>query len=227
MQLLFILTGTPESSVALLQVRLLIFNFRFSSLFIDPDLQVAEINVPKYTAVRMLELADFVTDVLTAIVVGRRVNNSWFLLLLVLFSLSASSIVNLYRCYTHIDDNQTYLMRRKRAALGLALIAFEDLIMIPVNLILVIYDLVLVSAGVQTFNLASLLDNSLVLLSAFIGFLTISFKLSSGCTDVFCGNKGYEGDLHDLDEFLKNESGPARPSKTDTCRFLDWLSQMY
>ena len=144
--------------------------------------------------------------------------------------LTASLIFNLIRCFTHSSESQRYSLRRKRAALSLALVVFEDLMMIPINLLVVTFDLIY-SLEYEESNdqdAASLLDTFLVFLSAAVGLLTVVAKLSNGCTDACCGNKGYEGDLVALNEFLRDEFGPRREAETNPCcRRLNRWSQMY
>ena len=77
----------------------------------------------------------------------------------------------------------------------------------------------------------------IVVSSSLLGVFSFMYKISDIFSEVFCGNKGYEGDIGALDEFLMWESeqrsiSPAGHTccticySSSACDWIDGLSKM-
>ena len=150
----------------------------------------------------MLEIADFVTDILSYILLRDFFKTDDRLLFLISFSITASSAINLYQSvFVHQENMKNYSSRKKRVAMGLALVACEDMIMIPANIFAIVFT-PQISGDEGIEDAAFIADFAAVCLSALVGMLAFLVKMTEGLTEVFCGNKGYEGDLEMLNDFV-------------------------
>ena len=92
-----------------------------------------------------------------------------------------STIINLFRSgISNREHNPGYPYKKRQLALGFVPMAFEDLIMIPANVLSTVIGLV-------NFEGAVIPDVLIVLLSTLISLCAISNKPNTGTSAVCCG----------------------------------------
>ena len=172
---------------------------------------MAELNQPRWNALRILEIADIITDVFSFGLLLQVFEGQTAVISLIVSSLVVSLLMNVFRngiCYR--VGNPSYAYRKRQIALGIALVACEDMIMIPINSFALF-----VSFGTSGFNF--LFDLVAVMLSLIIGLVVLFYKLTNGVSDALCGNRKYEGDVELLEQFVEWERNHSETT-SECCR---------
>ena len=94
---------------------------------------MTKINAPVLSVLRILEIADFATDVLSARLIYKQVDSVFQVM--IAFSLLSTFCVNVFGYYWEVRSRTMRSFHREKVSLGLGflLVAFEDLIMILFN----------------------------------------------------------------------------------------------
>ena len=161
---------------------------------------MAELNPPRWSTLRILEITDIITDVFSFGLLVQVYKEETAVVSLITTSLVFSFIMNFFRNgICHRAENPSYAYRKRQIALGIALVACEDLVMIPANFFaILITSLFSSDAGVY-------LDLLAVALSLIVGLVVLCYKLTNGVSDAICGNRKYEGDVGVLEQFVEWE----------------------
>ena len=117
-----------------------------------------------------------------------------------MFSLATSLLINIRQFFLGArDEPSNYAQRMKEAKLGFALIACEDAIMLPVNFMAIFFQ------NEELNNTESIIDLTAVILSAAVEVTALLFKVSTGLSEVCCGNRGYQMNPEIIVDFIERE----------------------